>query len=240
MTNSGQLRLNLTPCLSYSAKNFIAHSGVGAQLNQITAMLETDPPRFCFVHGDARWGKTHFGIALADKLVNLGLRPVFIEGLELANIVAHGAHRFMERETIIVDDAHLFFSEIQAGQSGPVVKFFEELRVKAIGLVLISSKHIEEFPCDEHIVSRLKGCAAFEIGMPEPTQLQSVMDSMAKQRGMALNGRKLKFVENRLQRSVPDVERYLTRLQHLSEIVGKKVSFRTLGDALKPLRPFVF
>lgn len=240
MTNAGQLPLNLTPCLSYSAKNFHKHSGVESLLSQVTALLEAEPPKFSFIYGDSRYGKTHLSIALADRLVSLGLRPVLIDGGEFRSIIEAGAGNFIERETLIVDDAQKLFSTIHVGQSGPVVKFFEELKVKGIGLVLFSGTHVTEFPCDEHVMSRLKGCVQLSIGMPESEQLQKVMDAMAKQRGLALGGRRLKFVERRVQRSIPEIERYIARLQHLSQVMGKKVSFRTLGDALKPVRGFVF
>lgn len=240
MTNAGQLPLNLTPCLSYSAKNFVRHGGVISLLSQVTALLETDPPKFSFIYGESRFGKTHFSISLADKLVGLGLRPVLIEGDEFEAIIASGAGHFIERETLIVDDVQKYFCNISEGQSGPAVKFFEELRVKGIGLVLISGTPISDFPCDQHVMSRLRGCVQLSIGMPEADHLQKVMDTMAKQRGLALGGRRLKFVERRVQRSIPDIEKYLYRLQHLSQVMGKKVSFRTLGDALKPIRNFTF
>ena len=240
MTNAGQLPLNITPCLSYSAKNFVAHSGVSALLSQVTALLELDPPKFSFIYGEARFGKTHLSIALADRLIGVGLRPILVEGDEFNSLITAGAAHFLEGETLIVDDAQRLFSKIMPGDSGPIVKFFEELRVKGVGLVLFSNVPVSEFPCDDHVMSRLRGCVQLSLGMPEPELLPRVMDTMAKQRGLALGGRRLRFVERRMQRSIPDIERYLTRLQHLSQIMGKKVSFRTLGDALKPLRTVMF
>lgn len=240
MTNAGQLPLNITPCLSYSAKNFIAHSGVSNLLSQVTALLELDPPKFTLIYGESRYGKTHLSIALADRLIAVGLRPILIEGDEFSSLISSGAANFIEGETLMVDDAQKLFSKVQVGESGPVVKFFEELRVKGVGLVLFSSKAVSELPCDEHVLSRLRGCVQLSIGMPEAEMLPKVMDTMAKQRGLALGGRRLKFVERRVQRSIPEIERYLTRLQHLSQVMGKKVSFRTLGDALKPIRTVMF
>ncbi len=240
MSTGSQLSLNLTPRFSYSAKNFIWHTGVQELASQIVALLEATPPRFCYVYADKRSGKTHFSIALADRLISRGLRPVLLDGEEFKKLVLSEKIKLLEKETLVVDDCEVLFNGLMAGDSGPVVRFFEALRVNEIGLVLLSGKRISEFPCDEHITSRLRGCAQMEMAAPEYENVPKVLDCMAKQRGLSLGGRRLKFLEKRVSRSIPEIEDYLSRLAYLADLLGKKVNFSTLGDALKPIKGLLF
>lgn len=240
MSTSSQLPLNLTPRFSYSIRNFVWHTGVTELAAQVTALLESSPPRFSFIYGEKRSGKTHFSIALADRLIARGLRPVLLEGSEFSRLVLTEQIRLLEKETLVVDDCEVLFNELGAGDSGPVVRFFEALRVNEIGLVLLSGKQIVELPCDEHITSRLRGCAQMQIAAPEYENVPKVLDCMAKQRGLSLGGRRLKFLEKRVSRSIPEIEDYLSRLAYLADLLGKRVNFSTLGDALKPIKGLLF
>jgi chromosomal replication initiation ATPase DnaA len=240
MSNASQLALNLTPRLAYSAKNFILHTGVSSLLSEIVALLETHPPKFSFVYGVPRSGKTHMSIALSDKLISRGMKPVLLDGEDFKKVVLNAETKFFEKETLVVDDSDHLFSDLLPGDSGPIVRFFELLRLNEVGLVLFSSKTVEELPCDQHILSRLKASAQMQISAPDFESLQKVVDRMAKQRGLALGGRRLSFLEKRVSREISEIENYLERLDHLSEVLGKKVSFKTLGDALKPVKSLVF
>ena len=88
------------------------------------------------------------------------------------------------------------------------------------------------FSFDQHINSRLQAGSGFALGSPHESELPAIIDIMARQRGIKLTEKKQEFLERRLGRDLPAIEEYLERLVHLTNVLGKRVGFEALGDAL--------
>ncbi len=226
-----QIPLNIAQRLSYAPENFLLHDGVAAVVSFFEAQLELSGFKILFVYGSPRSGKTHLSIKLADLCARRGLYPRLIEGRELGarmsqEIAIESSHLF------IIDDAQDYFSALVAGESGPFVSFIESARKAGAGVVIFSSRDLAEYSFDEHIRSRLLPGHGHALKPPSSEYLSSLVDLMARQRGIKLSERKINFLIRRLDRSIPEIEEYLERVNYLSNLFGKAIKLPLLSDAL--------
>ena len=228
-----QLSLNITPCLAYAPGNFLLHHGARSAYENCRALLGSEGFRVCFIVGGRRCGKTHFSIKLADTLMSSGCCPHIIEGSQCQDwIVGHSDYEFCREDVVLIDDAERFLETLKPGGSGTLVAFIEKLRVKSSALVFFSALSLDEFSFDEHVRSRLMPGNGFSIGQPDAGDMAELIQLMARQRGIALSDRKVRFLEKRIDRDIPSVEAYLERLTGLSRLMGKPIRFPLLGDAI--------
>lgn len=229
-----QLALPILPQIVYKPEHFLMHSGVNGLFAEAQAALVTDKYGAVLITGVARSGKTHLAIALAAQLGSGGKFPRFIDGGALRQFLESDFDEliFSPDEVVIVDDAHLYLESILPGGSGPYVNFIEKLRAARCHLLLTSRVEIDEFPCDAHVMSRLKEATPLRIEDPDAESVADLLAVMARQRGIQLAGRKLEFLERRIRRSVASIEEYLEKVVHLTAVLGQRVSLSLLGDAL--------
>lgn len=253
-----QLPLNITPLLSYEPEQFFVHSGVRDAVTAAEALLvrakrsvenpEERAFQTLFIQGPPRSGKTHLLCTLAERAVVLQQLPTHttLEGVVSGGLyprtIDASAHidwvSFLPArgcgpsDVFFVDSAHRYFGELLPGDSGSFVRFVEELRVAGAALIFFSAQAPDEFPCDEHARSRLRAGLGPALGPPTESEMQTLVKILARQRGIALTDRKLKFLERRLPREVKQLEEYLDRVQFISHMTGKPVRFPVLGDAL--------
>lgn len=229
-----QLTLSMLPQVVYRPDQFVKHGGVAQCIDEALAITSTNKFGSVFLSGVARAGKTHLVIALAAEIGRRGLFPRFIEGGALAQFLsgAGGTCAFRSDEVLIVDDVHLYLDGILPGESGPFVSFVERVRAVGAHLILTSRVMPTEFRCDAHVMSRLAEASHLRVQEPDDAAVPELLARMSQQRGIKLNAKKIEFLERRMRRSCAAIEEYLEKVVHLSAVLGQRVSFSLLGDAL--------
>lgn len=226
-----QLSLNIIPRLPYSTENFYLHAGISKHFHQGVDLLARPKFGICYFRGGKRSGKTHLCIRMSDELAMRGLYPRIVEG---EHFLAWATHFEAQAagEVILVDDAHLYLSQVNAGEAGPFVTVIEKLRVANVPIAFFSLLEIEDLPCDEHVKSRLLPGAGFCLANPDEQDMTIVLRCMARQRGIFLSEKKVRYLEKRLNRDVASIENYLERASHLAKVVGGPYRLSLLGGAL--------
>ena len=81
-------------------------------------------------------------------------------------------------------------------------------------------------------MSRLRSAVGLHLDTPDQDDLPQLLHAMATQRGIRLKQRHISYVLKNVGRSVPELESYLERLLHLSQVLGKTVKFPLIADAV--------
>ncbi len=227
--------MHLANRLSYSSKNFYVHEGVSECLSGAITALTGKDFSLCFITGSPRFGKTHLSIKISDILVEKKFLPRLIEGDDFREWLSNQAPRmtFTHLDRIIIDDADKYLKGINRGYSGPLVNLIETLRSVGAGVVFLSRTDISELPCDEHIKSRLIPGGGYKLLVPGESDTETLTRLMAEQRGIMLKERKLEFIVRRLRKDIPSIENYFERVGHLSQVLGQRIRFTLLGDAVE-------
>lgn len=229
-----QLNLNIVPRLAYDPDNFLIHRGVKESLHTLNNMIKQDSFGLAYLHGAKRSGKTHFCIYLANCFLDNGLNVQLIEGADFAGTAFTDSDLLNSdaNSLWIVDNIDNYLIDLDAGESGTFVSFIENLRIQGAKVILTSALAINDFNCDEHVLSRIRSALQPEMGKPYEEELGELILIMARQRGIHLSARKVEFLKRRVARDIPAIEDYLDRICHLSNVLGKPVRFPLLNDAL--------
>lgn len=226
-----QLSLNMRRALSYAAENYVQHAGVRDIFDAVTGLSQ--PPNCAFVFGERRSGKSHLSIALTSRLVASGTCPRLIDGTEFdswEDVCSVCANREVP---ILIDDCHVLLQRTLPGMSGAFVDFWESLRRSGGSLVIFSAQLPEAFPCDQHVMSRLKAAVLFKIGHPDSEDVAKVIKACAGQRGLKLSERKVQFLVPRLKPTLDAIEAYMDRVLLIAETLSRPLGFPALEDALE-------
>lgn len=227
---SQQIALGLQGKIVYSAENFILHAGVSELVTNLVALSGLPNFHLSFCHGLERSGKTHFSIYLYELLLKNNNQVFLFNGQDLATLISK-LSAVSSNSIFIFDDMHAYLEQINSGDSGPLVAFIEQCRFAKAKLLFLSSKALDQFNCDQHIMSRLRVGQGFVISDPAESEFTEIFQALSKQRGIMLKDRKIDFLAKRLGRSIPDLERYVDRLYRLTVEAGQGVSFETLEMA---------
>lgn len=224
-----QLRLSIVPQLLYQSENFAVHSGVASIVNELKAEVKNERHSASFssrfIYGAPRSGKTHLAVFLTSILNDVCL-------LEADQIKDSAAllwalqHRF-----ILIDEIDKYFLENKPGGSGAFVRLYEGVKGAHANLIMFSSKNVGEINADEHTISRLQASSGLNIEPPSDTELPEIIKLMAVQRGFILPERGLQFLSKRLRRDIYSLERYILRLDRLSQVLGSSIKFRLIREA---------
>ena len=231
---SSQLSLHIPTYVKYSPQDFYLHSGVRSLYEAVVSLVLEKSAQSFFITGKARSGKSHLCFALADALSGKGLIPRVLSGNDLAVWLDELplTHRSLEQEMVLIDDVDVYLKQRSEGQSGQFVSLMEFCKARKIPVLLFSSAELSDFPCDAHIMSRLRAAAHYRIESPAESELSEIFQILAKQRGLQLSERKRDFLRKRLGRDIESLEQYIERLLYLSDVLGKSAKFDLLHDAL--------
>lgn len=217
--------------LPYEPKDFVLHQGVKPAVEAISQALELDSFQLLFIEGAPRAGKTHLSVFLTDYLSSKGSYPRMLEGEMAAKLFENGAPR-LGSNVVLIDDADHYLSTVIPGRSGPFVAFVEQLRIARGKLILFSTLDIEALPCDQHVLSRLRPGLGYRLENPSPDDMHTLVNILAHQRGIKIEGANLSYLERRLPREISLLEMYLERVSLLSEFRNAPVRLSLLKDAL--------
>ncbi|MCB0318009.1 MAG: hypothetical protein KDD56_04575 [Bdellovibrionales bacterium] len=229
-----QIPLNIINRIPYKRENFILHSGITDIYEICLQLSEADKFQIAYIEGALRTGKTHFAVALTHDLSVKGLFPRLISGSELLKKLntKEFDHKWDKNDVLIVDDSDHFFLAIDSGASGSFVDLIESMRTAKSKVILFSSVSKNEFPCDEHILSRINQGAGFLIKPPDSEEINPLIDVMARQRGISLSENKREYLVKRIPRSVEEIEKKLDNVSYLSQLFGEKVKFPLLAKSV--------
>lgn len=231
--SSKQMAFRLGARLAYRPDNFVLHSGVQEVVRISLEKLGTPGFFSLFVRGDKRSGKTHLSVFLSGILAKNQVYPALVEGAHFSAVMnefVDGAE--FAGSPVIVDDAELYFKQVVPGISGQFVSFMEKMKVAGRSVLFISGSDLKEFPCDEHVLSRLKAASIHQMVAPAAEEMELLLRNMAEQRGIRLTERKRQFLMKRLARSPNEIESYFERLEELLVSGARAVGFEVLEDAL--------
>lgn len=208
-----QVPLNLRPTVAYDGKSFVEHSGVLETVN----VIKQKEKGFFLVQGKPRSGKTH----LLISLMNSSSR--YIESRFFDRFT------FCQNDFVLLDDFDLLLQDYQ-NDTGLIVSFLEEARNS--NSKVVASITNKELDLEPHVGSRVRSGVWLAIGDPEESEIPKLFDSLARQRGLSLEGRKKQYVLSRVGRDIPSLERFLDRLVLLTIKVGKGVKLSDIKTAL--------
>lgn len=229
-----QIGLALANRLPYEAKNYFVHQGVQPCLEKIRALYAFPFFGIAYVHGVPRAGKTHLSIKAGDLAASQGLLPRYVEGSDFAIWMRDKLPtlKWNEKDLVIIDDIHLYLQSLGAGESGPFVHFIELLRKSNVKVLLFSQTSMDSLPCDEHVLSRLNPGRGFDIESPADSDMPELVRCMGAQRGISFKERHIEFIVRRIGKDITEIEQYFDRVMHLSQVLGKRIQFPLLGDAV--------
>lgn len=228
-----QLGLTLDNRLPYVGKDFFVHAGVSAVVNLIKGSYGVEGFSSLFIFGSSRSGKTHLSLYAGEVLAQ-GRVPKYLEGSHFKNWMSSVEHSILwsDLDVIIIDDIDRYFLELKEGESGPFVNFYESLKRSRAKLTMFSSTPWDKFPCDPHVMSRLKASGLIDLTPPSEEDIPTLVSRLGRQRGFKLKDRQIDFISKRVRRDLPSLERYFDRVHHLSGLLGSKVKFPLLNDAV--------
>lgn len=226
-----QQALKLKEQLIYSAENFIPHSGVRNVIALCEAAFVLPEFSLTLIYGKERFGKTHLCVYLNELSNQHNLQPLMLSGSDL-NTYLQKSSEFPENGLVLIDDIDEYLSQLNPGQSGPLVAFVEHCRVKKIPIIMFSRRNLADFSIDEHLISRLRMGTGVEIQAPKWEEFESLFRKLSEQRGLKLPDRQLEFLNKRLGFSIPEIETYVERLYLLKAQHGKDRAFELMKMAL--------
>ena len=187
-----------------------------------------------YVTGDARFGKTHFAIFLADSLSEKGFFPRLLDGSSFAAWTDEKllSGKCSPDEVVIIDDANDYFSQLTEERSGQFVALVEAFRVNNSKLCFFSCQQLDQISSDQHVTSRLKPALGFHMQNPAAEEIKELLAVMARQRGIALSERQISYLEKRVPRDIPALELFLQNVDYLSQVLGQPIKTSLLADAL--------
>ena len=235
-----QIELDIASRLHYHPEKFVEHAGVAPIRKSLLHLLGQEHYPVVSIVGTKRSGKTHLSHFLAHGLKEAAhrftpsLAVELFQGKEFLRMIYEGQFSCGETEKrcILIDDADEMLLQFGGGNSGPLVKCIEDLRVLGGVIVFFRNSTLHEYGFDDHLLTRFAAGTEFLLEDPDRSELTVLLQALSEQRGWRFNRRMVAFLEKRLRIRVRDIESYLERVQLLSRLRSDKVNFSLLGDAL--------
>lgn len=226
-----QIPLNIIPRLPYSAEGFVVHNGVHDIVSALLFVCSRPEFSSHFIQGQNRSGKTHLALYLSERLVEQGSQ--LLEAQQLLDLLEQNSDAYLNEseQVLIIDDADQILSKLGPGDSGAFVALYEALKHRRKKLILLSSRSRIEFPCDDHVLSRLNSCRDFVIQNPDEEFIPELLEALIIQRGLQLSDKKLGFLQKRLPPNLLGLENYVDRIEQLSRGEGR-INFELLQRAI--------
>lgn len=205
-----QLKLDLPAPHLYRPGLFLEHQGVTEIVGQAKLALASGKARLLWIEGAKRSGKTHLVSVIDEISRGLGLRLCLLAGAQLAGLLGELTEEdLLGYAGVVIDDIDIYLQSVGPGHSGQLVNLLELCRNSSRVVFALSSTALSELPCDNHVISRLRGATIALLGPPADSELPLVIDIMAKQRGVRPMPRARKSFLIRGGRSIADIQNML-------------------------------
>ncbi len=208
-----QVPLNLRPTIAYEGRSFIEHSGIADTIK----IIKTKDKGLFLLTGKPRSGKTHLLISLMNT------HSKYIESKFFDRF------NFTSNDFVLLDDFDLLLKDYK-NDIGLIVSFLED--AKNSNSKVVASLTTQSLELEPHVGSRVKSAIWLNIGDPAEDEIPKLFDSLARQRGISLEGRKRQYVLSRMGRDIASLERFLDRLVLLTVKAGKGVQLSDIKIAL--------
>jgi DnaA family protein len=246
-----QLSLELEQPLRYSSASFLLHSGVSEVVRSVNTLLALQSMPLLYIQGEPQSGKTHVGVYLAGRHVESVQGRGAVDGPPGGGARMVAAPDFVTwfsevlpqepigfGELVVIDDADLLLQRHSAvaGSEVDVAGSFVDLcervaRAKGV-LLLLGSVPLDAWNVLPQIASRLKAGLSFVIGDPQESELDGLLDAIAKQRGLKLSETKRQFIMRRVPRSLGALVECVERVQRFGIDALPSTSYQKLSDAV--------
>lgn len=237
-----QIPLLLEHALRYSAEHFHLHAGIKGVCKAIAGATRSTKHSLMLVLGAPLSGKTHLAVYAAEVASTTGRETHFFEGSELLQWIAANPHEnpyegaVSHNSAFIVDDTDRLFQHIwQRGTSALLVDFIERCKAQQALLIFFVPKAITNYNLDSHVLSQLRGAAEYEIGAPHLSDIDPLLDLIARQRGVLLTPFKRTFLTKRITQGIPEIVECLSRLTETTASERKSsTSLTRLAEVFPP------
>ena len=231
-----QTQLNIIPQITYSAKGYVAHTGVQTTLRSVSSGIQSDEFQLFHIFGSKRSGKSHLSVYLSSLAHSLKKYPILVEGKDFLswNLSLKIKDSFFEQEdlVLIIDDADIYFRDLAKVNAGHFVDCVESLRVNKATMIFLSSDQSSQYSVDQHVLSRLTPGDGYQITNPDSEDMTALIEAVLLQRGMKLSKKSLEYLHKRLPRDIKEICNFVDRLEHLSQVLKKPITFPLVIDAL--------
>lgn len=233
---AAQIPLKLEQSLRYSSAMFVLHAGVRSVVHAVMTLSRKKIFSSVYIQGAQATGKTHLGVYLVGAVRQEGRCARLISSSEFsewaANTLPHDP--LLPGELVVLDDADVHLESARAKkEEGIFVDLVERVNAISGTLVLLGQKAPESLRCSKQAGSRLAAGMVFSVSEPEEELLNAILDSIAKQRGLALSEAKRGYLLRRVGRSVPGLVECVARVEEGAlDSVHSSTSFEVLSGAV--------
>jgi DnaA family protein len=238
---AAQIPLKLEQALRYSSASFVLHAGVNSVVHAVMTISRKKIFSSIYIQGAPATGKTHLGVYLVGAVRQEGRSARMISGAELSDwlgsVLPH--EPLLPGELVILDDADSHLESASAKkEEGLFVDLVERVSAVSGILVLLGQKHPESLRCSQQARSRLAAGMVLSLGDPAEESLDTILDSVAKQRGLALSEAKRGYLLRRVGRTVSGLVECVARVEEGAlDSVSTSTSFEVLSEAVAYGRP---
>lgn len=230
-----QLPLQLVQPLRYSSSAYLVHSGVADVVTSLVTLAYQRVFSLAYVQGALKSGKTHTGVYLVGHLKEEGKPVRLIAREEVASWYESEFHSqpLCEGETIILDDGDRLLEDLSRNnQSGIFMDLTENLSQVDGTLVILGCVSPDRLECSKQIGSRLSSGLHLVLGGPADADLDSLLNSITKQRGLRLSDAKRTYILRRVARTLPALVECVEKVEETGNFSSSSTSFTVLADAV--------
>lgn len=241
-SRSGYESLTINP--DYSFENFVP--GPENRLAHAAALAVAAQPGHAynpfFVHGGIGLGKSHLlqAICLRIAETNPNCRMYYIscEGFftQFIESVQNGQmsdfrHRYRDVDLLVIDDIHYLANRDRTQEE--FFHTFNSLYQANRQIILSSDAAPEEIPnLEERLVSRFKWGLVAKVEPPSYETRLAILQSKARLRNLALPEEAAKYLAERVQRNVRELEGAIIKLQIQSTVEQRPIDLEMAKAAM--------
>ena len=228
---NSQLSLRFSHALRYSSDSFVVHQGVQQIVDTVTLLARESRFSTVYVSGAEFSGKTHLGVYITAALRALSTRARFLGAQEVSPWFTEELSRnpLAGGECIVIDDADLFIE--RHGEGGIISDLTDRIRQANGMLVMLGGKPVPDLIASGQVKSRLEAGILLFISQPTERDLDRLLVSIARQRGVRLTQSKRSFILRRVARTLPGLVAYVNRLGDIGRDASLSTSFGVLSEA---------
>jgi chromosomal replication initiator protein len=195
-----------------------------------------------FVHGGVGLGKTHLLQAVCLRIVEANPNAVlyytscegfvtqFLECVQSGEM-AQFRHRFRDVDVLIIDDIHFLTKRDRSQEE--FFHTFNSLFQAQKQIILSSDAAPEDIPdLEERLVSRFKWGLVAKIEQPDYETRIEILKTKARLRGMMMPDDVAKFVAERIESNIRELEGAIVKIQLLASVNQQPISIDLAKQAI--------
>ena len=195
-----------------------------------------------FVHGGVGLGKTHLLQAVCLRIVEANPNAVlyytscegfvtqFLECVQSGEM-AQFRHRFRDVDVLIIDDIHFLTKRDRSQEE--FFHTFNSLFQAQKQIILSSDAAPEDIPdLEERLVSRFKWGLVAKIEQPDYETRIEILKTKARLRGMMMPDDVAKFVAERIESNIRELEGAIVKIQLLASVNQQPLSIELAKQAI--------